>query len=65
MGVQVACHMLLETSWWGLQLFFGSHLNQRLSREVVAFQNVGNPNFGSSKTPNSNLGDLGQNDICM
>jgi hypothetical protein len=35
----------------------------RFVQEVMAFQNVGSPNFGNFETPN--LGVLGQNEIWM
>jgi hypothetical protein len=37
--VHVVCHILLESSGQGLQIFFKSHLNQRSKNEVMAFQN--------------------------
>jgi hypothetical protein len=33
--VQVACHMLLEISWQGLQLFFRPHFNRRFAHKVM------------------------------
>jgi heme/copper-type cytochrome/quinol oxidase subunit 4 len=33
--VQVACHISLESSQWGLQLWFRPHLNRRSSHKVM------------------------------
>jgi hypothetical protein len=48
--VQVACHIPLEISWWGLQLFFRPHFNRRFAHKIVGFQSCKSPNFGSLKT---------------
>jgi len=39
--VQVACHIPLESSRWGLQLCFKLHLNQRSDRKVMGPQSRG------------------------
>ncbi len=49
----MACHILLESSWQGLQLCFRPHIRQRSTHKVMALQ--------SCKSPH--LGVLGQNDI--
>ncbi len=59
--VQVTCHISLESSRIGLQLFFRPCFNRRYAQEVMGFQTCRSPNFGNFKTPN--LGILGQNDI--
>jgi hypothetical protein len=55
--VQVACHIPLESSRWGLQLCFRPHLNQRFAKEVMGIQSCKSPNFG--KFRDSQLGSLG------
>jgi hypothetical protein len=42
-------------------IFFTPHLNQRSSKEVMAFQSVRKHNFKNFSTPNLRI--LGQNDI--
>jgi hypothetical protein len=59
----MACHISLESSQWGLQFYFKPHLNQRWAQEVMAFQNVQSPNFGSFGTPKLGLGVPWQNGI--
>jgi hypothetical protein len=59
--VKVACHILLEISWWGIQLCFKPHLNQRFAQKIMGLQSCRSPNFENFGTPN--LGILGQNDI--
>jgi hypothetical protein len=59
--MQVVCHILLESSWWGLQLCFRPHLNQRSAQNVMGLQSHKSPNFENFGTPN--LGIHGQNDI--
>jgi hypothetical protein len=59
--VQVACHILLESSRQRLQLCFTPHFNQSFSQEVMGLQSLESPNLGNFGTPN--LGVLGQNDI--
>ncbi len=62
--VEVACHILVERSWQGLQLCFRPHLNRRSSQEVMGLQNCGSPNFRNFqnfRTPNLRI--PGQNDI--
>ncbi len=49
--VQVACHILLESSWWRLQLFFIPHLNQRSSEKVMVPQSRKSLKFGNFGTP--------------
>ncbi len=39
----MACHIPLESSRWGLQLCFKSHLNPRSSHKVMGPQSCGNP----------------------
>jgi len=61
--VQVACHISLESSRWRLQFFFGPHLNQRFTKEVIGLQSCKSPNFENFGTPNLRI--LGWNDIWM
>jgi hypothetical protein len=49
--MQVACKILLESCWWGIQLCFRPHLNQRSTRKVMCPQSCGSPNFGNFGTP--------------
>jgi len=49
--VQVACHILLESSWLELQLCFRPHLNQRSTHKVMGPQSCKTPNFGNFKSP--------------
>jgi hypothetical protein len=49
--VKMACHILLKTFWWGLQLFFKPHLNQRSSKEVMGFQSCKSHNFENFRIP--------------
>ncbi len=49
--VQVTCHILLESSWWGLELCFRPHLNRRSTHKVMGPQSHKSPNFGNFKTP--------------
>jgi hypothetical protein len=58
MCVQVACHMSLESSQQGLKLWFRTHLNQKISQEVMGLQSGGSPNFGNFGT--FDLGVLGK-----
>jgi hypothetical protein len=48
--VQVACHIFLESSILGIQLFLKPHLNQRFSQDVMAFQSDESPNFENCGT---------------
>ncbi len=48
--VQVACNILLESSWQGLQLCFKTNLNQRFPHKVMGSQSCGSPNFGNFGT---------------
>ncbi len=41
--VQAACHILLERSWWGLQIFFRLHLNWRFAKKLWASKVIGVP----------------------
>jgi hypothetical protein len=41
--VKVACHISLESSQWGLQLFFNPHLNQMSAHKVIGPQSYGSP----------------------
>jgi hypothetical protein len=43
--VQVACHISLESSQWGIQLCFKPHLDQRSIEEVMGPQSYGTPNL--------------------
>jgi hypothetical protein len=36
--VQVACNILLESSQWGLQIFFRPHLHRRSTRKIMVHQ---------------------------
>jgi hypothetical protein len=61
--MKVACHIPLESFWWGLQLCFRPHLNQRFAHKVY-----GAPKWQESQLwefRDSHLGDLGQNVIWM
>jgi hypothetical protein len=49
--VQVAYDMPLESSWWGLQLHFGPHLDRRSAKEVIVLQSCRSSNLGDFKTP--------------
>jgi hypothetical protein len=49
--VQVACNILLESSWQGLQLALRPHLNQRFARKVMGPQSCESPNFGNFGSP--------------
>jgi hypothetical protein len=49
--VQVACDILLESSQWGIQLFFRPHCNRRFARKVMGRQSCESPNCGNSGTP--------------
>jgi len=46
--VQVVCDISLESSWQGLQLFFGLHLNRRSACEVMGPQVAGVPTLAIS-----------------
>jgi hypothetical protein len=49
--VQVVCDIPLESSQWGLQLFFRPHLNRRPAHKIMALQSHGSPNFGNFEIP--------------
>jgi hypothetical protein len=48
--VQVACHIPLENSWLGLQLYFRFHPNRRSVHKVMGSQSCESPNFGNLGT---------------
>ncbi len=50
--LQVACHILLKSSRWGVQLYFLIHLNRKSPQEVMGLQTIKNPNFWNFKIPN-------------
>jgi len=58
--MQVACHILSESSQPWLQLCFRPHLNQRSAHKVMGPQSCGSPNF---KNFGINLGVPRENDI--
>jgi hypothetical protein len=41
--VQVACHIMLENSWWEIQLCFRPHINPRFEEKVMGPQSRGSP----------------------
>jgi hypothetical protein len=43
--VRVACHIPLESSWQGIELYFKPHLNQRRAQKVMGLQNCKSLNF--------------------
>jgi hypothetical protein len=45
------CDMPLKSSWWGLQLHFRPHPNQRSTQEVISSQVCKSSNFDDFKTP--------------
>jgi hypothetical protein len=49
--VEVAFHILLKSSWQGLQLCFRPHLNQRSAHKIMGLQSHGSPNFGNFAIP--------------
>jgi hypothetical protein len=49
--MHVACHIMLESSWQGLQIFFGPQFNQRFACKFMGLQSRANPNFGNFATP--------------
>jgi hypothetical protein len=59
--LQVACHILLESSRQGLQFFFRLHINQMSSNEIMGLQSCGSPNFENFRIPNLRI--LGKIDI--
>ncbi len=59
----MACHILLERSWWRLQLCFRPHLNWGSTKEIMGFQSCENPNFKNFGTPNLKI--PGQNDMSV
>jgi len=61
--VQVACHILLESSRRKLQLCFRLHFNRRYAQEVMGLQISESPNLGNFGT--LNLRVPRQNDISV
>jgi len=49
--VHVTCNIPLESSQWGLRLFFRPHLDQRFAHKVMGPQSCGSPKFGNFRTP--------------
>jgi len=49
--VQVKCDIPLESSWWGLQLYFRPHLNPRFAHKVMGPQNRKSSNFSNLGFP--------------
>jgi hypothetical protein len=49
-SVQAMCNISLESSWQGLQLFFGPHCNRRFAHQVMRPQNYKSPNYGNFGT---------------
>jgi hypothetical protein len=49
--IQVACYILLESSWQGIQLLLRPHINRRSTEKVVSPQSCGSPKFGNFRTP--------------
>jgi hypothetical protein len=45
--VQATCDILLESSWWGLQLCFRFHCNWRFAHQGFCPQSRGSPNYGN------------------
>ncbi len=52
--VHVLCNIPLERSWWGLQLCFKPHFNQRFVRKVMGPQSCGSPNFSNWESRDKN-----------
>jgi hypothetical protein len=61
--VQLSCHISLERSKKGLQLWFRLHLNRSSAKKIMGLQSHRSFNFWNFRIPN--LGILGQNDIWM
>jgi hypothetical protein len=49
--VQVACHISLERSQRGLQIFLEHHFNRRSTHKVMGFQSYESLNLGNFETP--------------
>jgi hypothetical protein len=49
--VHVPCDISLESSQWGLQLFFRPHLDRRFAHKIMGPQSRGSPKFGNLETP--------------
>jgi hypothetical protein len=49
--VKVACHILLESCRWGLQLCFKPHFNQRFAQKCIGLQSCISPNFENFEIP--------------
>jgi hypothetical protein len=48
--LQVACHIPLKTSRWGLQLCCRPHLNQRSEEKIMGPQSCGSPKLENFET---------------
>ncbi len=55
--IKVACNILLENSWQGLQLWFRPHFHRRSTRKVMTPQSYESPNLGNFETPTWESGD--------
>jgi len=49
-SVQVACHLPLKSSQWGLQLCFRPHFNWRFVHKIMNVQSHKSPNFENFET---------------
>jgi hypothetical protein len=49
--MQVASHIPLEFFWWGIQLCFRPHFNQRFAHKIMGLQSHESPNFENFGTP--------------
>ncbi len=56
--VQVACYILLKSSWQGLQLFLKLHLNRRFAWKVIGPQSCRSRDFGNFKMTKWHLGAI-------
>jgi hypothetical protein len=43
--MQMGCHIFLEFFWWGLQLYFGPHFNQRSTQKNYLFPKLKQSQF--------------------
>jgi hypothetical protein len=43
--VKVACHILLESSWWGIQICFRPHFNQRFEKTIYGLSKLRESQF--------------------
>jgi hypothetical protein len=48
--MQVACDILLESSWQGLHVFFRPHCNRRSAHKVMGPGSRGSPSCGNPRT---------------